>query len=201
MYTFLKVKKPFFVFLIFVMSLPLFADFKVLAGLNISNYRVSDDIEWRPKPGFQGGIGIEFDLSYRTLVEFNVLIMQKNYMNKSDNAAGKYSLTSLSVPILIRRTFFDHTSPYIVGGIEIGNMLSYSQKIEGEELPIDLSSTIKKRDLGLVIGGGFQFELSEELFLFFEFRYHSGIKNLLIEPPFGEWQKSGSVLFLIGVRS
>ncbi|MFH1940810.1 MAG: hypothetical protein ABIL68_01805, partial [bacterium] len=111
-------------------------------------------MEWRPKMGFQGGIGIEFDLSFRTIFEFNILIMQKNYSIKSDIAAENYSLTSLSVPILLRRTFFDHTSPYIVGGVEIGNLLSYSQKIEGEELPIDLSSTIKKRDLALVIGGG-----------------------------------------------
>lgn len=201
MYTFLEVKKPFFVCLIFLMSLPLAADFKVLTGLNISNYRVSDDMEWRPKLGFQGGIGIEFDLSFRTLLEFNILFQQKKYLNQSEDISGKYVLNALSVPILLRRTFFDHTSPYIVGGIEIGNMLSYSQKIEGEELPIDLSSTIKKRDLALVIGGGFEFELSEELFLFFEFRYQHGIKNLLIEPPDGDWRKSGSILFVFGVRS
>ena len=183
------------------MSIPIIADFKFLAGSNLSNFRVSNDEEWTPRMGFQGGVGFEFDLSFKTLLEFNVLFMQKNYLNESEDISGQYVLNAISVPVLLRNKLFYHTSPYLVGGIEIGNLLSFIRKIEGEELPIDMSDTIKKMDLSLVIGGGIEIELSEELFLFFELRFFRGIKNLLIEPTENQWQKTGSVVLYLGIRS
>ena len=60
---------------------------------------------------------------------------------------------------------------------------------------------MKGLDYGLVFGGGYEIELEEELFLFFELRYNLGMKNLLTDPLEGQTRKTSGILFFIGIRS
>ncbi|MFC2157953.1 outer membrane beta-barrel protein [Acidobacteriota bacterium] len=193
-------KKLLILIVITCLNLPLYADFKLLFGLNLSNFRGTEETQWNFKMGFQGGIGIEFDLSNKMLVEFNVMYMKKGSVDRSTSPYQKYALNVISVPVLIRVKLFNGSSPYAVTGIELANKLSYSLK-EQESEPVDLGGTIKGLDYGIIFGGGYEIELEEELFLFFELRYHLGMRNLLIDPLDGLSRKTSAVVLFIGIRS
>ena len=195
-----KLKKLAIFILIIFIGFPLYADFKVLGGLNLSKYREAENTRLNYKLGFQGGIGFELDLSYKILLEFDILFMQKGSLDKSSNGQEKYVLSTVSVPVLLRGKLLSKSTPYIVGGIEIASMLSHKLKIKEEE-PVELEETTKRFDFGFVFGSGFEIELEEDLYLFFEVRYHHGIKNLLKDPIEGQWRKTNSIVLLIGVRS
>ena len=134
---------------------------------------------------------------FRTAV---ILYMQKGSLDKSTDSEKKHALNVISIPVLLRAKLWEDSSPYMAAGIEISNRLSYNLK-EKEAEPIDMSGSVKGLDFGLVFGGGYEIKLEEELFLFFELRYHLGMRNLLIDAPGGQTQKSNSIVIFIGIRS
>jgi len=181
------------------LSLNAWADFKIFGGLNQSRFR-EEGVDWKPRMGLVGGLGIEFNLTYRTLIELDLLYFQKGGVIERLDSKEKFILASGSVPILIRSKFLYGTSPFIVGGVEIAGVLSYKARQEGGEA-IDLEETIHRLDYGIVAGAGFEIELQEELFLFFELRGHFGMRNLIISPLDEQNRKTTAVVLLIGVRS
>lgn len=193
-------KKLAFAILIFLTGPSLYADFKIMGGLNLSSYTGDEDTVWKLKMAPMGGLGIELDLTYRTLFEMDVLFFPKGSVSGPSIREERHVLYTVSVPVLLRSKFFHGTSPYIAGGVEVSGIISYIKKSkEGE--PVDLSGTLKRFDYGLVFGGGFELELKEELFLFIEARYHCGIKNLLAQPESGQIRKTTAFVLLIGLRS
>jgi opacity protein-like surface antigen len=175
------------------------ADFKLIGGMNLSWF-LEEGVAWTPKFGLVGGIGIEFDLTYRTLLEIDVLYFQKGGLLDFPDSKEKYILNAGSVPILIRSKISHGTSPFLIGGVEISSVLSYKAKQNGGEA-VDLENTILRIDYGLVAGAGIEFKLQEELYLFFEMRGHYGLRNLF-NAPFGDQERrTMAVVFLLGVRS
>ena len=175
------------------------ADFKILGGLNLSWFN-DESLEWTPKTGLVGGIGIEFDLSYRTLLEVDLLFFQKGGIEKNPETGNKHILNVGSVPVLIRSKFWQGTSPYLAAGMEISSIISYTSKPNDGDAQ-SYEESIHRLDYGLVAGAGIEFKLQEELFFFVEARYHCGLRNLLILPLDGQERRTASVVLLIGVRS
>lgn len=175
------------------------ADFKLMGGMNLSWF-LEEGVDWAPKLGLVGGLGIEFDLTYRTLLEIDVLYFQKGGVLKFPDSKEKYILNAGSVPILIRSKILHGTSPFLIGGVEISSVLSYKAKQNGGEA-VDLESSILRLDYGIVAGAGIEFELQEELYLFFEMRGHYGFRNLFNAPSGDQERRTMAVVFLIGVRS
>jgi opacity protein-like surface antigen len=175
------------------------ADFKLMGGLNLSWF-LEEGADWTPKFGLVGGIGIEFDLTYRTLLEIDLLYFQKGGLLEFTDSKEKHILNAGSVPILIRSKISHGTSPFLIGGMEISSILSYKAKQNGGEA-VDLENTILRLDYGIVAGAGIEFELQEELFLFFEMRGHYGLRNLFDAPLGDQDRRTLAVIFLIGVRS
>ena len=172
-----------------------------MGGLNLAKYTGgNEDTNWKYKTGFLGGLGIELDLTFRTLFEVDILFFQKGSKTESSIGEEKHVLYAVSVPVLLRSKFFHGTSPYIAGGVEFTGVIANIKKIEGEE-NVDLSGTTKRLIYGLVFGGGFEMELKEELFLFIEARYHHGIRNLLLQPEMGQTRKTTAFVLMIGIRS
>ncbi|MGD2245392.1 MAG: outer membrane beta-barrel protein [Candidatus Aminicenantes bacterium] len=193
-------KKAAVVFWILILVPSLHADFKITGGLNLSSYTGEKNTTWKKKMGLLGGLGVEFDLTYRTLLEVDILFFQKGSLTGSTIKEEKYVLYTASVPVLLRSKLFHGTSPYIAGGLEFSGIIANIKKSEQEE-PVDISDTMKRFDYGFVLGGGFEMKLKEQLFLFIEARYHLGIRNLLILPEEGLIRKTTAFVVLIGVRS
>ncbi len=188
-----------FTLFVLLSGLSLQADFKIMGGMNLSWF-IEEGMDWTPKFGLVGGIGIEFDLTYRTLLEIDLLYFQKGGLLEFPDSKEKFILNAGSVPLLIRSKIYHGTSPFLVGGVEISSVLSYKAKQNNGEA-VDLEGTIHRLDYGIVGGAGFEFELQEELFLFFEMRCHYGLRNLFDSPLGEQERKTMAVVFLIGVRS
>ena len=195
-----KEKKIIFLAFFFFLGSFLYGDFKVLGGLNLSNYSGDENTIWTYKMGFQGGLGIEIDITYRTLFEVDILFFQKGSRTGPSIREERHVLNTMSVPVLLRSKFFHGTSPYVVGGIEFAGIVSNIMK-QKEEEPVDLEGTLKRLDISAVFGGGFEMELKEQLFLFIEARCHLGQRNLLVLPNEGLVRKTISLVFFIGIRS
>lgn len=193
-------KKFALIFLLFLIGSSLYADFKIMGGLNLSNYSGNENTVWSYKMGFQGGLGIEIDMTYRTLFEVDILFFQKGSRTGPSIREERHVLNTMSIPVVLRSKLFHGTSPYIVGGLELAGIIS-NVKHQKEEEPVDMEGTLKRLDISVVFGIGFEMELKEHLFLFIELRSHLGQKNLLVLPNEGLVRKTTAFVLLIGIRS
>lgn len=195
-----KLKKVVFLALLFLFRSSLYGDFKILGGLNLSNYTGNENTIWTYKMGFQGGIGIELDMTYRTLFEVDILFFKKGSRTGPSIREERHVLNTMSIPVLLRSKLFHGTSPYVVGGVEFVAIISNIMN-QKEEEPVDLEGTLNGLDISAVFGGGFEMELREGLFLFLEARCHLGQRNLLVLPNDGLIRKTISFMLFIGIRS
>ncbi|MCJ7580113.1 MAG: porin family protein [Candidatus Aminicenantes bacterium] len=195
-----KINKITLMTLLILVASSLYADFKIMGGLNLSNYKGDENTIWSYKMGLQGGLGIELDITYRTLFEVDILFFRKGSRTGSSLSEERHILNTMSIPVLLRSKLFHGTSPYIVGGVEFAGIISNFMHQKGEE-PVDLDGTLKRLDIGVVFGAGFEMEIKEKLFLFIEARSHVGQKNLLVLPSEGLVRKTTAFVLLIGIRS
>lgn len=196
----LKVKKFVFLAFLFLFGSSLYGDFKILGGLNLSNYIGNENTIWTYKMGFQGGIGIELDMTYRTLFEVDILFFKKGSQTGPSIREERHVLNTMSIPVLLRSKLFLGTSPYVVGGFEFAAIVSNIMN-QKEEEPVDMEGTLKGLDISVVFGGGFEMEFREQLFLFIEARCHLGQRNLLVLPNHGLIRKTISFVLFVGIRS
>jgi len=184
----------------------LYADFKIMGGVNFSRYIVSpkeEGVKWDYERGLIGGIGLEKKITDRMLLEFNFLFFKKGSKVEFDDFPDlkeTYRINAFSIPVLLRRKFFYGSSPYALGGVEFSSILAHKAKFEGEEA-VDIKENTKKIDLGLVLGCGYELELEENLYLFIEARYHHGLVNIMSNPVEDQSMKNSTILILIGLRS
>lgn len=196
----IRIKKFALIFLLFLTGSSLYGDFKIMGGLNLSNYSGDENTIWSYKMGLQGGLGIEIDMTYRSLFEVDILFFQKGSRTGPSIREERHVLTTMSIPLVLRSKLFHGTSPYVVGGVEFAGIISNIMH-QKEEEPVDLEGTLKRLDFGVVFGVGFEMELKEQLFLFIEVRSHLGQKNLLVLPNEGLVRKTTAFVLFIGIRS
>jgi len=198
-------KKIFVFVLVLSIVSSMYADFKIMGGLNISKY--SDpggdrNFQRSYKLGFLGGIGFERKLSRYILLEANILYFKKGTIVKfidPNDSISKYTMNTVSLPFLVRAQLLSESSPYVVAGIELSYILSHSKKIDGQDV-VDIKGETKDSDFGYVLGCGYQIELEEDLFFFIETRYQFGDRNMTRNLEEGT-MKTNSILLMIGLRS
>lgn len=191
-----------------VMNSGLFADFKIMGGLNLSKYNIlweDENTEWNYKMGFLVGIGLEKNLTHNVILEFDILFFKKGCsVEFSDfpDLKAKYDINAISIPFLLRiKNMFSYgSSPYFLGGIEISAILSHKVKFE-KEMAMNIKNHTKSTDFGLVFGCGYEIEMQEQLYFFIEARYHLGIRNIMSNPSEEHGMKTNAILIMIGVRS
>ncbi|NQT81269.1 MAG: porin family protein [Candidatus Aminicenantes bacterium] len=192
-----------FVFIIVITS-PLYADFKVMGGINLSKYNNHElnDFQSSHKLGFLGGIGFEKKITQNMLLEFDLLYFQKGSKAESNDSPylkSTYNLNVTSIPVLLRYQFLYGSSPYILAGLEFSFINSHEKITEGQET-INMKGMTDSSDFGYLFGCGYQIELEEDLFLFIEARWHLGDRNLS-KDVVGLVIHTNTILILVGVRS
>lgn len=183
-----------------------YADFKIIGGLNLSKYNVlpkKENIDWDYKVGFLGGIGLERNFNQNLILEFDFLYFQKGSKIESKDPSEmrrKYNLKAFSIPVLLRFKFLDGSSPYILGGVEFSFIISHEVTYDRQE-PIDLKENTKNIDYGMVFGLGYELEIQEYLFFFVEARYHLGQRNIINIPVEVDSIRNNSISIVVGMRS
>jgi opacity protein-like surface antigen len=187
-----------------MISSSLYADFKIMGGLNLSKYKniTGSDFQHSYKMGFLAGIGFEKKITQKILLEFDLLYFQKGSKTESNDfpyLKSEYKLNVISIPVLLRYQFLYDSSPYVLAGLELSFVISHEKKLEGQDL-IDLEDTTDSTDFGYLFGCGYQIELQEDLFFFIEARYHFGDRNLA-KNVIGLVIKTNVILIVVGLRS
>jgi hypothetical protein len=159
---------------------------KFLGGFNLSNYH-STDQDTGTKLGFWGGLGTEWG-SELFMGEIDILYFQKGA--KVGNV--EYTLSELLMPAFIKIKFLPGTSPYILGGGEIGYVLSHNAK--GGEA-VTGRDVVKSWDYGLIFGAGVELWFGD-VGIFIEGRYHYGLAAMGKGAGFDF--KTNSIAFLFG---
>ena len=158
---------------------------KFLGGFNLSNYH-STDLDTSTKLGFWGGLGAEWG-SELFMGEIDILYFQKGA--KVGNI--QYTLTELLMPAIFKIKFIPGTSPYILGGGEIGYVLSHNAK--GGEAATG-RDVVKSWDYGLIFGAGVEIWFGNAG-IFIEGRYHYGLAPMGKGEGFGFKTNSIAILF------
>jgi len=148
--------------------------FILKGGLNMSNMLEKDKSntysdEYKMKPGFHAGLGVEIPFSEAIALEVGALVSTKGFKTKGEFLGIDYSSSlntlNLDIPILVKPYFeiadgtklFGAVGPYVGLGL-FGNVKS---KVAGERDSENLEwgndideNDIKRLDFGLSIGGG-----------------------------------------------
>jgi len=198
-------KKIIIFILIMMISSSLYADFKIMGGLNLSKYKniTGSDFQHSYKMGFLAGIGFEKKITQKILLEFDLLYFQKGSKTESNDfpyLKSEYKLNVISIPVLLRYQFLYDSSPYVLAGLELSSVISHEKKLEGQDL-IDLEDTTDSTDFGYLFGCGYQIELQEDLFFFIEARYHFGDRNITKNGIGSVIIKTNAILIVVGLRS
>lgn len=96
----------------------------------------------------------------------------------------------LEVPVLIKYSFFEKISPYVVGGMSLGYQLNTELEVKfpGLESIVQMKEVTERFEIGAVLGGGVVFPI-HSVNLFLDCRYNIGLTNM---------QKTGTVTADVG---
>jgi hypothetical protein len=141
---------------------------KAIGGVGLGNYDTNGEMTTERRRAMVIGGGLELG-SGRVAAEVDVLYMQKK--NYYVSRGWEFSLSEISVPLLIKVKPLRGITPYVVGGWETAFILSQTTTGGPTE---NWNLDTKRIDYGLVAGAGIHIPLgpvSAEV----EGRYHYGL--------------------------
>ncbi|MBN1274158.1 MAG: outer membrane beta-barrel protein [Candidatus Aminicenantes bacterium] len=197
-------KRYIILFLVVMTVIPLYGEFKILAGIDFSRYQLyqddAEDIWGHTRWGLTGGIGFEHRIFDFLWLEFDLTVIQKGSRLESEEGDVFYRYQAASAPFLLKWKPFFHTSPYLLGGAEIQYGLSHKRNLKQDETE-DIKSSTNLFGWGIAVGAGLEWKFKEHLFLFLEIRYSNGMSNL--EGGFLNIKalKSRTLIFYMGIKS
>lgn len=182
--------------------------FKVMGGLAMTNLSLSEDIpsgiSKKSKMGFGAGLGYEFGSSQFRL-EIDALFIPGGAIFEGESGTNKIKMTmsgmGLGAAVLAKVRFMPGSSPYVLGGADIGYILSQKVKVDinGEINEEDISKDISRIYYGLDFGGGYEFQM-QNLGFFVEIRYMLGLANQIKNPEGGAYIKPNGFILMVGVK-
>jgi len=140
------------------------------AGLNIANLRGDDMEDWDSKMGFSAGGFITYSINDMFAIQPEVLFTMKGAKYEEEilgeTLKATTSLNYLEIPVLAKLSMPTQGSvkPNLFVGPSLAILLSAKGKVEyaGESEEVDIKDDTKSIDLGLVFGGGVDFDLGPD---------------------------------------
>ncbi len=140
------------------------------AGLNIANLRGDDMEDWDSKMGFSAGGFITYSINDMFAIQPEVLFTMKGAKYEKElygeTLKQTISLNYLEIPVLAKLSMPTQGSvkPNLFVGPSLAILLSakveWEYGVESDEL--DMKDDTKSIDLGLVFGGGVDFDLGPD---------------------------------------
>ncbi len=163
----------------------LFSSVGVLAGadLNTLSGDSPKDVSYGVKPGFLGGISVEFNITDDIKILLQPMYSLKNTRLLFDTGEKELvdSMVSkfeyLRVPISAKIHAFNGVT-YFLSGLDFGYLLSSKlydkEKINGER---DIMNILNRFDIAALFGFGVNFKIFSN-FLYLELRYQQSLLNM-----------------------
>ena len=187
-------KKGLIVAIVWLSAAPAAAQWlKVIGGVGLGNYEMPEGgIVTERRSGTVIGGGLELG-SGSVVGEIDVLYMQKK--NYQTDTGWEFSLSELSLPVLIKVKLLQGITPYVIGGWETAFILS--QQTTGDLPSVTWNLETTTLDYGLVGGAGIHFPLGP-VSAEFEARYHYGLAETTKYLSTGGYQFKTRVIALLG---
>ncbi len=197
------------VVLVLLLSLPAFAGgFKFFFGPAITNLSYTEDYDPFTKKSmlqFAGGAGFELDFMPNFGMEIDVLYAPGGAKFEYDvpgfgMVTGTFKGYGVSVPVLLKVSFLQGTTPYVLAGGSLAYTMSqnFDIKYPGGSDSEDLTEDVNRFQYAAQFGGGVKFALMGMTF-FVEARYVLGLSNLMKDPDPGESAKYQNIFIFAGI--
>ncbi len=162
----------------------------VIGGLNFADLSIShpDDSIEKNSTDRKFGIGalLALDIGKQYSLQIQPMYLVKGGTAVPDPGDPEYGFSAsyLEVPLLLQKSFGSKFRPYLLAGPTIGFLLSSEVEVElnGTLFTADLKDVSEKIDLGLSLGAGMSYPVSNFTF-FLEARYTLGVKDILKGGP------------------
>jgi len=147
-------------------------------GLNLSNYTSNESLSNKIRIAFNAGAIVEYYLSDRWSLRSGLLYDSKG--TKITESGDDYidELDYIALPIHANWHFGSNRNWFLNFGPTIGFLASAKADTPSGEIDIkgELSSTF---DLGLGVGVGYKFSITDKTQLFIEYQGYSGFINII----------------------
>lgn len=209
----LKLKYPFLFLFIFTIHTTISQNIRIgiEGGPSISSIRGNEIVEENESLiSFEVGGSIEYFFSESLSLKSGFIFEKKGYETESviDNYGGiphdsyqvKATYNYLTIPLFVKYQFGNKLKIFFNGGSYLSYLLSSKSKVRsfGSSDHSELNNSL---DLGISLGTGVLFPLSEEFDLSFEFRDNLGLINISKADIINNGSlKTNSLNFLLGVN-
>lgn len=156
-------------------------------GLNSSNLQVSSyqygynyNITTDSKNDFNLAFTSEYYFSDRWGIKAKMIYDKKGFVGfvNDFNKYSEFTLSYLTIPVMANWHFGSTRKWYLNFGLYTGFLLDAEMEVYKS---LDISNTFNSFDIGLALGIGYKFPVSEKIKLFFELDMQGGFQNVLPE--------------------
>jgi hypothetical protein len=167
----------------------------VLGGINLADIKSNSNQDKKTNIAPAFGLTAEFPIVHGLSVKLEPMYLNKGAKlmegeDPMEEPEAELKLTYLDLPILLKYSFLERISPYLIAGMEIGYQLNTKLDVmfPGLETTVDMADVTENFEFGVSLGGGLDIPLNS-LNLFFDCKYTIGLTNM---------QQTGTVIADIG---
>src|SRR6056297_2972656 len=173
-------------------------EFGIHSGLNLANVTVSEgQTDTNTRVSFNAGISSEYYFSDRWGLKAKLIYDSKGWADgfiedeeNDSSTTTNFKLNYLSIPIMANWHFGSNRNWYLNFGPYMGLLIS----AKDSELGMNVKEAFKTTDLGLALGIGCKFRVSDNAQLFIEFDGQSGFVDIFEENPWSSVNNGRSSL-------
>lgn len=166
--------------------------FGIAAGPGVVNLYGNDILRHNHKPtiGFAGGAFCSYQLHKDLFIGANFMFERKGSFtsmaatdligNQLGNAKTYSRLNYLTIPVFLRKTFGNKVKFMLNAGAFSGYLLKFTVTSEGSigiKRKGDYTSNLKRIDIGVIVGAGFELPVTDKLSFSLEVRENLGLFN------------------------
>lgn len=167
----------------------------VLGGINLSGIKSNSNQDKKINITPVFGFTTEFPVAHNLSVKVEPMYLNKGTKliegaDPMEEPEAHLKSSYFDLPILLKYSFLEGISPYLIAGMEFGYQLNTKLDLmfPGLETTVDMTDVTENFELGVSFGGGLNIPLNS-LDLFFDCKYTIGLTNM---------QKTGSVTADVG---
>jgi len=170
-------------------------------GLNLANVSTSDGEGTSSRVSYNFGASGEYYFSDTWGIKTKLIYDNKGWKDgfifledDFNDFTTDFELTYLTIPVMANWHFGSRKNWYLNVGPYIGFLLN----AEDSEFGLDISEAFNNTDVGLAVGIGYKFMVSDKIKLFAEFDGQSGFIGVFDEVE-GENVRNGRASFNVGI--
>jgi hypothetical protein len=156
----------------------------MLGGINLADIKSNSNQDKKTNIAPVIGLTAEFPIVHGLSAKIEPMYLNKGAKlmegeDPMEEPEAHLKLSYLDLPVLLKYSFLEGISPYLIAGMTLGYQLDtkLDVKFPGLETTIEMKNVTENFELGISFGGGLEVPINS-INLFFDCRYTLGITNM-----------------------